>query len=308
MEKLNAVRLEPIAPFRLDYTVWALRRRAENIVDKWDGETYERVLPAYGKLLNVRIRQTSPEYEPELEMQILGDGTSAAEENAVRRTVTKMLGLNVEMTPFYEFAYDNPELADLALQFRGLKPPRFPTVFEALVNGICCQQLTLGVGIKLLNRLAELYGLSLEEDGVELYAFPRPEDLTELTAKSGRHIGLSNSKSAALVDLARDVTGGAVDLHGLEELDDIDVREHMMSIRGVGPWTADYCLLRGLGRTNVFPADDLGALNQLRRWLRQERPLDKSGAEQILVRWAPFAGMIYFHLLLLGLTDKGVVV
>ena len=50
-------------------------------------------------------------------------------------------------------AAPDPLLGPLAERMRGLKPPRFPTVFEALVNGIACQQLSLAVGIHLLNRL-----------------------------------------------------------------------------------------------------------------------------------------------------------
>ena len=70
-----------------------------------------------------------------------------------RRALNKLLGLNVDLSGFEGMAAGDPLLGPLAARMRGLRPPRFPTIFEALVNGIACQQLSLTVGIHLLNRL-----------------------------------------------------------------------------------------------------------------------------------------------------------
>ena len=59
-------------------------------------------------------------------------------------------------------------------RFRGMKPPRFPTVFECLVNAIACQQVTLTLGIRLLSRLAEAFGLEASGGEVPAHAFPGP--------------------------------------------------------------------------------------------------------------------------------------
>jgi DNA-3-methyladenine glycosylase II len=69
-------------------------------------------------------------------------------------------------------------------------------------------------------------------------------------------------------------------------------------LRGVGRWTAEYALLRGLGRLHVFPGDDVGARNNLQRWLGFLEPLDYEGVRRTLARWAPFQGLVYLHLLL----------
>jgi hypothetical protein len=75
--------------------------------------------------------------------------------------------------------------------------------------------------------------------------------------------------------------------------------------RGVGRWTAEYVLLRGLGRVHVFPGDDVGARNNLRRWLRLKRTLDYEGVRRVLARWSSHAGLVYFHLLLDRLAEAG---
>ena len=75
----------------------------------------------------------------------------------------------------------------------------------------------------------------------------------------------------------------------------------MRTLRGVGRWTAEYVLLRGLGRLHVFPGDDIGARNNLQRWLGLLEPLDYDGVQRALAKWAPFQGLVYLHLLLWGL-------
>jgi DNA-3-methyladenine glycosylase II len=51
----------------------------------------------------------------------------------------------------------------------------------------------------------------------------------------------------------------------------------------------------------VFPGDDVGARNNLQRWLGILEPLDYEGVRLVLARWAPFQGLVYLHLLLRGL-------
>jgi DNA-3-methyladenine glycosylase II len=183
-----------------------------------------------------------------------------------------------------------------------MKPPRFPSVFEALVTAIACQQLSLTVGITLLNRLTERYGLGSYNEG---RAFPRPDDLSEVEVQALRALGYSRSKGQSVIDAARAVREGKLDPDGFETMDDAEIVNRLMELRGVGRWTAEYTLLRGLGRIHQFPGDDVGAQKGLHRWLRLKRPPDYDQVRRVLRKWRPYAGLIYFHLLLDGLDRKG---
>ena len=68
-----------------------------------------------------------------------------------------MLGLDIDLSEFYRFADHDPGLQGLVRDFRGAKPPRYPSLFEALVNAIAGQQISLTVAIHLLNRLTQAY-------------------------------------------------------------------------------------------------------------------------------------------------------
>jgi len=101
---------------------------------------------------------------------------------------------------------------------------------------------------------------------------------------------------------------GDLDIESLEHLDDQAVIERLTSLRGVGRWIAEYVMLRGLGRLHIFPGgDDVGARNELERFLAIESQLDYEGVARVLGRWRPYAGIIYLHLLLDSLSETGLV-
>ena len=146
-------------------------------MDLWDGETYRRVLAVGPAAVLVAVKQAGPKSAPRLNVSVRGKRLAPSARTAVTSALERLLGVRVNLAGFYRFAAEDRRLRELASRFRGVKPPRFPTVFEALLNGIACQQLSLAVGIILLNRLAAARGLPFEEDGQVQHAVPRPEDL-----------------------------------------------------------------------------------------------------------------------------------
>jgi len=297
--------LKPLPPFRLDLSVWVLRRRPENAIDRWDGQTYQRVHVMGDKLLMVAVQQAGSADTPRLRITASGREVPPNTRTWLAKALRRLMGTQIDLAPFYRLAGLDKKLWPLTKRFEGVKPPRFATVFEALINGIACQQLSLSVGIRLLNRLAEAFGLVTFVNGVPAYAFPRPQDLARLKPGDFRKLGLNRQKARAIIELSIAVVKDRLNLESLEGLNDEQVVERLCELRGVGRWTAEYVLLRGLGRLHIFPGDDVGARNQLQRWLRLRKPLDYQGVHRVLAPWHPFGGLIYFHLLMSGLDDKG---
>jgi DNA-3-methyladenine glycosylase II len=224
---------------------------------------------------------------------------------AVASLLEHLLGLQINMTAYYRFAKRHATLGLLARRFLGMKPPRFASVFESVINAIACQQVTLTLGIRLLNDLAATYGPALQKDNVAVRAFPRPVDLAGLHPDDLREMGFSRLKGRAMIELSRSIAEGQLNLEELAELSDEEAVARLRSLRGVGRWTAEYVLLRGLGRTHIFPGDDVGARNNLQRWLHVNRQLDYEGVRRVLADWNGYAGLVYFHLLLDRLEESG---
>lgn len=296
--------LRPAAPFRLDLTAWALRRRARNIVDRWDGSTYRRVLVIDETPAEVAVTQVGSCENPRLAVKVAGRITSSTKPTVIR-LLTRMLGLKTKLQPFYTLAAADRRLAPLVEKFRGLKPPQYPTIFEGLVNGVACQQLSLTVGIELLNRLATQCGPPLLFDHAEYYAFPRAKDILKREESTFRHLGFSQSKTCSLLRLSEEIVAGQFSPDRVRLLDNESAVEMLMRLRGIGRWTAEYVLLRGLGRIDTFPGDDVGARKRLASWLGHQSPLEYEDVKRAVQPWYPYAGLVYFHLLLEGLNKSG---
>jgi DNA-3-methyladenine glycosylase II len=297
--------IKPRPPFRLDLTAWTLRRRPDNAMDRWNGQTYRRVLLLPTGPVEVAVAQVEPPETPRLRVSVGGQPVSTLVKDAVVSALERLLGLNIDMGEFYRFAEGQGQLGQLVRRFRGMKPPRFATVFESVINGIASQQVSRTVAILVLNRLTAKYGATVREEENTGRAFPRPEDLAGLQPDDLRQIGLSRQKSRSMIELAKSITERSLNLEGLTELSEEDALARLLGLRGVGRWTAEYVLLRGLGRIHVFPGDDVSARNNLQRWLHLTKPLDYATVHRTLKRWRPYGGLIYFHLLLDRLAEAG---
>ena len=298
--------LRPIPPFRLDLTVWALRRRPRNLIDRWDGTTYRRVIVTEGRPTELAVRQTGSSAAPRLIVTATPPPRTLLERRHVRSVLDRLLGLRIDLTDWYHMAAGDARLRPLADTFRGMKPPRFPTMFEALVNAFACQQLSLEVGLELLNRLATITQREIRN------ATRRPLRLPHRARRGAAGAGDSTGQlGSAIRRSARFSASPARSCDGnwiwspSQGQDDSVVRQRLLELRGVGRWTSEYVLLRGLGRLHVFPGDDVGAQKRLARWLGRSRPLDYAGVRRVVERWQPYAGLVYFHLLLDGLAQAG---
>ena len=211
-----------VPPFRLDLTVWALRRRPRNLVDRWDGVTYRRVVVVNGRAMEIAVRQTGAPTAPRLDVTVTPAPRSEADKRQLRRLLDRLLGLRIDLSAWYRTANRDPRLRALADRFRGVKPPRFPTVFEALVNAFACQQFSLEAGLTILNRLAAACGTSLETPANVGHAFPAPEEMIQMLPEELRAIGFSRQKARALLDLAGAITRQELNLESLaRESDDV---------------------------------------------------------------------------------------
>jgi len=137
------------------------------------------------------------------------------------------------------------------------------------------------------------------------HAFHRPQDLAERDPDSLRLLGFSRQKVRAMIESASAIDDGKLDLESLERDSDDVALANLQRLRGVGRWTAEYILLRGLGRWHIFPGDDVGARNNLTRWLKLNEDLDYESVARVLKRWRKYSGLIYFHLLLDHLAETG---
>jgi DNA-3-methyladenine glycosylase II len=134
-------------------------------------------------------------------VELRGSGAELSEDCAAhaRQVLERTLGLGTDLRGFCRLAERDARLQALAQRFR---PSCFPTVFEAVVNAIACQQLSLTVGIHLLNRLAQRYGPAISAPARGLPGFPTPQRLANAAPSALRELGFSRAKARAMTVLA----------------------------------------------------------------------------------------------------------
>src|SRR6185436_6661317 len=231
------LRPSPLVNFAL--TARVLRRSPRNLVDRVDDDgiwTRAVVLSEGPALLQGRQHGATLTFD--------AAPARAGDRRAIEAFVTRLFSLDLDPVPFWRRVRREPGLVELARRCAGLRPQRFPTLFEALANGICCQQLSLAAGMTRLGNLAERFG-PRTSDGTRVGP-PDPTLVARAPLSALRQAGLSARRAEELRELAR--LPLARFEHELAALPDAQARARLLELPGIGPWTADYVLLRGLGR------------------------------------------------------------
>lgn len=288
-------------PFDLEATIRLLQRRPRNPLDRFVEGTWLRLLDLPGGQVAVGVRQEAPD---SLELRWPHGRPTAAQVRKVMQTVRRMLGLDVELDAFHRAAARYPGLRPLAALLAGIRPPRFASLFEAILGVVPFQQLSLDSGMAVFARLVEAHGVHQPVTGPgevrELYAAPRPEAIEAASEETLRAHGLSGAKARSLRDAARAILEGHIDEATLESLPTPEARTRLLKLKGIGPWSADLILLRGFGRLDAFPPGDVGVANGLLPLLGETPP------EELARAFAPQQGMLYYTSLISQLANRGI--
>ena len=211
----------------------------------------------------------------------------------VKRIASWIIFADLDLRPFYQVAASHPILGAITQELHGLKPMRPASLFEMLVIAITEQQISLAAAYRIRTRIIERYGERVNG----LWVFPSPRRLSESSISELMTCGLSQRKAEYVQGVAYQVADGLLDLDRLEAMSDEDVRRLLLQIRGLGPWSAEYFLVRGLSRPDRVPADDLGIRSIVGRYLGRGPRLSPQGTLRKLAAFKPYRGLAAFYLL-----------
>ena len=138
----------------------------------------------------------------------------------------------------------------LKLDKRNIKRKLTPTKnpFLSLASSIIYQQISTEAGNSIYRRFIKLF------DGKK----PTPPNLLSISTERLRSAGLSKQKISYLKDLAKKFIDKTIDHRRLHKMSDEDIKQHLIQVKGIGPWTADMFLIFALNRPNILPIGDLG--------------------------------------------------
>jgi DNA-3-methyladenine glycosylase II len=160
------------------------------------------------------------------------------------------------------------------------------THFQALIRSIVFQQLSGKAAGTIHARFVALF----PADG------PEPAPLLAFTDAQLRGVGLSRQKIGYLRDLADKVASGALPLDAVHQMDDDELIDHLIQVKGIGRWTAQMFLMFRLGRRNVLPELDLGIQNAIRRAYGKRKRPSPQQVRTIGAKWSPHSTVACWYL------------
>lgn len=290
--------LVPTPPFDLDATArHQTYYQRELGADAYHNGTYYRALEVEGRHLLATVHSTGTVEAPRLTVEFKGDRLPTESVEAVTHSVSRILGLDIDLRPFYAIAGDDPFLSKAIQTFYGLHPSRTASVLEALVTAIIGQQISGAVARAIRARVVRTLGNSFVFDNDTFYTFPKATDFLDAGHDKLRSFGLSARKAEYIFEVASRVANGSLDLQRLEKLSNHDVVEELVQIRGVGHWTAQWTLLRALGRSDAFPPGDLALRRVISEYYFDGEPItDDETTAFARERWGDYAGLATTYL------------
>jgi DNA-3-methyladenine glycosylase II len=261
--------------------------------DLYADGTYYRALRRDGRVLAVAV---SADGDRDLAVR-LPNGEAGDDLTFAVDTVARLLAFDADLAGFYDMMAEDAVLSRAVGSLRGLRPPRSETMFEALVMAVSAQQISSAVARVVREGLVGTYGTQVEADGHLLHAFPTPQSLLDAGTDALRAQKLSGRKVEYVQDIAARTLDGSIDPAHLATLDNEDAIAELVKVRGIGRWTAEWALMRALGREDVLPAGDL-ALKRVVSELYFDRAAitEQELADFGRERWSPYRGLATTYL------------
>ena len=217
--------------------------------------------------------------------------------DAVSNYVKEWFDLTTDLAPFYKLAKHDPLLQKPIKEFYGLRTLGIPDLFEALCWGILGQQINLTYAYTLKRRLVENFGDYVDWNGRKHWIFPSPEVIANLDVEDLATLKMTTRKCEYLIDIAQLITEGKLSKESLLQIQDVKQAEKQLtSIRGIGPWTAHYVLMRCLRFPSAFPIDDVGLHNAIKFITGSEKKPTKNEIKEFAANWTNWESYATFYL------------
>ncbi|PGM93020.1 DNA-3-methyladenine glycosylase family protein [Bacillus cereus] len=217
--------------------------------------------------------------------------------DAIANYVKEWFDLTTDLAPFYKLARYDPLLQGPIQEYYGLRTLGIPDLFEALSWGIISQQINLTYAYTLKRRLVENFGNYVEWNDRKHWIFPSPEVIANLSVEDLTLLKMTTRKCEYLIDIAQLITEGKLSKESLLEIQDVRLAEKQLtSIRGIGPWTAHYVLMRCLRFPSAFPIDDVGLHNAIKFITGSEKKPTKNEIKEFAANWTSWESYATFYL------------
>ena len=222
---------------------------------------------------------------------IARDHSAAVEAHAI---IVSLLGLDQDAAAFARLAR-KLGLARLVAGRPELRLIQTTSIFESVLWSIIGQQINFGFACRLRRRLIEHTCKPLE--GAEgLYGPPTPAAIAAVDPDTLLPLQFSRQKAGTVVSVARLIAEGQLDLAGLRHASATRVERTLLAIRGLGPWSVNYIMMRALGLADCVPLGDTGVSSGLLALLKLEQRPEVDATRALMAVFSPYRSLATAHL------------
>jgi DNA-3-methyladenine glycosylase II len=240
-------RVDLPAPLDIAGSLELFQRSGDDLIDRWDGVRLVRALATEAAPIPFVATATGDVERPGFDVQ-----TDAAHADLIRETVETTFA---PARPDYPRLLEkDPVLAVLDAQFPGIRQIRQLDLFTALIRCISAQQVNLRWAVTTRRRLAEAFGERHEIAGNVVYSLD-PQRFAAVDPAQIRALQFTTSKSVSIVATAQALLTESLTVETLSGLPDEEVIARLITIKGIGRWSAEWVLARTLGRPCVVAGD-----------------------------------------------------
>ncbi len=272
----------------LPHILRALGRDPQSVTERLVGTAYETAADLEGLPSLVWVRFSGGSATVSIETP----ETSVGQRVAAHRLVAGMLGLDQDAGAFARLAR-RLGLARLVAGRTGLRLVRTPGVLDGLLWSIIGQQINFPFACVLKRRLVENTGTPLPGG---LFALPSPAVIANLEPEVLRPWQFSRQKAEYLIGAARLVADGTLDLEALPAMSATRAERALLAVRGLGPWSVNYIMMRSLGFADCVPIGDTGVTSGLQALFRLEERPDADATRRLMSVFSPHRSLATAHL------------
>lgn len=294
----ETITIKPLPPFSLDLTA-QIFGNGDKHVRSYTGGIFQQVLQVNGNHLLAKLTDKGTKEQPLLTVELNSNRpiTPANKQEALR-AIKLIFSLDFDLGIFYKEVENDHVMRQITTQLHGYKFTTTLTVFESLVDAIVEQQISIKVARTIEERLAVKFGEKLEIENDPFFAFPTPNNLAEASISDIQGVGLSKRKAEYIYNAAKMIFDGKLDLELIKkEADAEHVIAELDALKGVGVWTAELTMLRGIPRWDVLPADDFGIRRVISTYYCGGRPIEAVEARKTAKAWGKWKGLAAFYLI-----------
>lgn len=242
---------------------------------------------------------SEPDFTPEpgtLRITFLTPPPKQSIRAATARYVRDWFDLDTDLRPFYEMAHKDSLLRPLVEAHFGLRLLGYPDLFEAVTWAFIGQQVNLAFAYTLKRRLVETFGEQVQHEGHAYWLFPTPEALASASVEQLTTLKLIRQRAEYVIGFAKLMVEGHVSKANLSSSDLATMRKALLSIRGVGPWTAEYVLMKCLNQRAAFPVQDAALQNALKQGLGLDEKPSQATIRERATGWTGWEAYATFYL------------